>query len=58
MKEQVFLVRSRISDSDRGPACFGTVLQERSVLQTGRLPNVATGDASESPFVRGSVSSP
>lgn len=58
IKEQVFLDWSGISTSKRSNSCFGIARQERSVLQTGWLPNVATYDTSKSPFADGSVSRP
>lgn len=54
----MFLDWSRISTSKRSSSCFGIVRQERSVLQTGWLPNVATYDTSKSPLANGSVSRP
>lgn len=58
IKEQVFLDWSRISTSKRSNSCFGIVREDRSVLQTGWLPNVATYDTSKSPFADGSASRP
>lgn len=55
IKEQVFLDWSRISTSKRSNSCFGIVREERSVLQTGWLPDIATYDTSTSLFADGSV---